>query len=155
MKIRIIGALLGIFLTMQLHAQQLKQIGWESYGLKFKAPVIVKIESDDEESFNAKGGDYELNIQMLESEGMNTRTMGEELKQLATEDEMQHLSAVQRKDNKQFFIAYIKGQFEDGPSLYAYLLAKDSSCAFLFILSYKDSRSTVPETILPTFQLVD
>lgn len=153
MKKRWITFLISGLLALNMYAQQLKQMGWEAYGLKFKLPTEVKTEVDSEEEYAAKGPHYDIGIQMLESEGMKKSEMAEELKNIATEDQIQEVQPVAWKDNQHFHIAYLKGKLPEGSCLYAYLLAKDGSCAFFVSMIHNDPMAKTPEIILPTFKL--
>lgn len=142
--------------SIQVFAQQLKTINWETYGLRFKAPTEVKTEADDEEQFAAIGPHYEISIQMLESDGMKKEELADDLLQIATEDSLTDISPVSSKVlNKQLNIVFLKAKLDGRPCLYAYMLAKDGSCAFFLTILYVQATDKVPESLLPTFQLTD
>lgn len=153
MKKRILTITAALLWGAQVFAQQLKQMEWEAYGLKFKLPAEVTAEVDDEEQFAAKGAHYDIGVQMLESEGMKKAEMAEELRNIASDDQVQEATAVLWKENPQFHVAYLKGKLEDGPCVYAYLLAKDGSCAFFLSMICTDPANKTPESVLSTFRL--
>lgn len=94
-------------------AQQLKTTRWDSYGVSFQAPSDLTVEDDSSEGYLAGNDTYYLTIQLLEGEGMKKEELGQELKAIATDDEVTSQSEVQPFELPQFYGAQLKGNCED------------------------------------------
>lgn len=136
-------------------AQQLKTTRWDSYGVSFKAPSDLTVEDDSSEGYTAGNDTYYLTIQLLEGEGMKKEELGQELKAIATDDEVTSQSDVQPFELPQFHGVQLNGNCENEKCIYCYLLAKDGSCGFYISIVYQQANDKVPETILHSFHLDD
>lgn len=134
-------------------AQQLKTTRWDSYGVSFKAPSDLTVEDDSSEGYLAGNDTYYLTIQLLEGEGMKKEELGQELKAIATDDEVTSQSDVQPFELPQFHGVQLKGNCEDDKCIYCYLLAKDGSCGFYISIIYRQENDKIPETILRSFSM--
>lgn len=76
-------------------AQNLKTTTWSSYGVSFQAPADLVVEDDSSEGYIAGNDTYYLTIQLLEGEGLKKEELGQELKAIATDDEVTSQSSVQ------------------------------------------------------------
>ncbi|WP_443934259.1 hypothetical protein [Phocaeicola plebeius] len=134
-------------------AQQLKTTRWDSYGVSFKAPSDLTVEDDSSEGYLAGNDTYYLTIQLLEGEGMKKEELGQELKAIATDDEVTSQSSVQSFELPQFHGVQLKGNCEEEKCVYSYLLAKDGSCGFYVSIVYRQENDKTPETILKSFHM--
>lgn len=134
-------------------AQQLKTTRWDSYGVSFKAPSDLTVEDDSSEGYLAGNDTYYLTIQLLEGEGMKKEELGQELKAIATDDEVTSQSDVQPFELPQFHGVQLKGNCEEEKCVYCYLLAKDGSCGFYISIVYRQENDKIPETILRSFSM--
>lgn len=134
-------------------AQQLKTTRWDSYGVSFKAPSDLTVEDDSSEGYLAGNDTYDLTIQLLEGEGMKKDELGQELKAIATDDEVTSQSEVQPFELPQFHGVQLKGNCEEEKCVYCYLLAKDGSCGFYISIVYRQENDKIPETILKSFSM--
>ena len=134
-------------------AQQLKTTRWDSYGVSFKAPSDLTVEDDSSEGYLAGHDTYYLTIQMLEGEGIKKEELGQELKAIATDDEVTSQSDVQPFELPQFHGVQLKGNCEEEKCVYCYLLAKDGSCGFYISIVYRQENDKIPETILRSFSM--
>lgn len=134
-------------------AQQLKTARWDSYGVSFKAPSNLTVEDDSSEGYLAGNDTYYLTIQLLEGEGMKKEELGQELKAIATDDEVTSQSEVQPFELPQFHGVQLKGNCEEEKCVYCYLLAKDGSCGFYISIVYRQENDKIPETILKSFSM--
>lgn len=134
-------------------AQQLKTTRWDSYGVSFKAPSDLTVEDDSSEGYLAGNDTYYLTIQLLEGEGMKKEELGQELKAIATDDEVTSQSSVQSFELPQFHGVQLKGNCEEEICVYSYLLAKDGSCGFYVSIVYRQENDKTPETILKSFHM--
>lgn len=134
-------------------AQQLKTTRWDSYGVSFKAPSDLTVEDDSSEGYLAGNDTYYLTIQLLEGEGMKKEELGQELKAIATDDEVTSQSSVQPFELPQFHGVQLKGNCEEEKCVYSYLLAKDGSCGFYISIVYRQENDKIPETILRSFSM--
>ena len=134
-------------------AQQLKTTRWDSYGVSFKAPSDLTVEDDSSEGYLAGNDTYYLTIQLLEGEGMKKEELGQELKAIATDDEVTSQSSVQSFELPQFHGVQLKGNCEEEKCVYSYLLAKDGSCGFYISIVYRQDNDKIPETILKSFSM--
>lgn len=134
-------------------AQQLKTTRWDSYGVSFKAPSDLTVEDDSSEGYLAGNDTYYLTIQLLEGEGMKKEELGQELKAIATDDEVTLQSSVQSFELPQFHGVQLKGNCEEEKCVYSYLLAKDGSCGFYVSIVYRQENDKTPETILKSFHM--
>lgn len=134
-------------------AQQLKTTRWDSYGVSFKAPSDLTVEDDSSEGYLAGNDTYYLTIQLLEGEGLKKEELGQELKAIATDDEVTSQSSVQSFELPQFHGVQLKGNCEEEKCVYSYLLAKDGSCGFYVSIVYRQENDKTPETILKSFHM--
>ena len=134
-------------------AQQLKTTRCDSYGVSFKAPSDLTVEDDSSEGYLAGNDTYYLTIQLLEGEGMKKEELGQELKAIATDDEVTSQSDVQPFELPQFHGVQLKGNCEEEKCVYCYLLAKDGSCGFYISIVYRQDNDKIPETILKSFSM--
>ena len=156
MKTRIPVAVAACLLSLStLTAQELKNTTWSSYGVSFQAPSDITVEDDSEEGYTVSNDTYYITVQLLDGEGFKRNELGNELKNIATDDQVSNQSAVQDFETPQFYGAQLKGNCEEEACLYSYLLAKDDSCGFYVSILYKKKGDTVPETILKSFKLED
>ena len=133
-------------------AQQLKTTRWDSYGVSFKAPSDLTVEDDSSEGYIAGNDTYYLTIQLLEGEGLKKEELGQELKAIATDDEVTSQSSVQSFELPQFHGVQLKGNCEEEKCVYSYL-AKDGSCGFYVSIVYRQENDKTPETILKSFHM--
>ena len=134
-------------------AQQLKTTRWDSYGVSFKAPSDLTVEDDSSEGYIAGNDTYYLTIQLLEGEGLKKEELGQELKAIATDDEVTSQSSVQSFELPQFHGVQLKGNCEEEKCVYSYLLAKDGSCGFYVSIVYRQENDKTPEIILKSFHM--
>ncbi len=120
-------------------AQELSPIVWESYYIGFNAPADMRMAEETEEEIFFTNGVYDAILTMIDMEGMNVESMGDELQHLVAEDGVEMMGKVEKIENDAFHIAYLKGKSTDARCLYAYLLAKDESCALMFTIFYKEN----------------
>lgn len=118
-------------------AQNLKTTTWSSYGVSFQAPADLVVEDDSSEGYIAGNDTYYLTIQLLEGEGLKKEELGQELKAIATDDEVTSQSSVQSFELPQFHGVQLKGNCEEEKCVYSYLLAKDGSCGFYVSIVYR------------------
>lgn len=83
-------------------AQNLKTTTWSSYGVSFQTPADLVVEDDSSEGYIAGNDTYYLTIQLLEGEGLKKEELGQELKAIATDDEVTSQSSVQSFELPQF-----------------------------------------------------
>lgn len=79
--------------------------------------------------------------------------LGQELKAIATDDEVTSQSSVQSFELPQFHGVQLKGNCEEEKCVYSYLLAKDGSCGFYVSIVYRQENDKTPETILKSFHM--
>lgn len=94
-------------------AQNLKTTTWSSYGVSFQAPADLVVEDDSSEGYIAGNDTYYLTIQLLEGEGLKKEELGQELKAIATDDEVTSQSSVQPFELPQFHGVQLKGNCEE------------------------------------------
>lgn len=156
MKTRIPVAVAACLLSLStLTAQELKDTTWSSYGVSFRAPSDITVEDDSEEGYIVSNDTYYITVQLLDGEGFKRNELGDELKNIANDDQVSDQSALQSFETPQFYGAQIEGNCEGEACLYSYLLSKDDSCGFYVSILYKQKGDTVPETILKSFKLED
>lgn len=134
-------------------ADELKTTTWASYGVSFEAPKDITVEDDSEDGYIVSNDTYYITVQLLESEGMTAAALPEELKNIATDDEVTNQTEVTSFDLPQFHGAKLKGNCETDKCMYSYLLAKDGSCGFYISIIYRQAEDTEPEQILKSFKL--
>lgn len=134
-------------------AQNLKTTTWSSYGVSFQAPADLVVEDDSSEGYIAGNDTYYLTIQLLEGEGLKKEELGQELKAIATDDEVTSQSSVQPFELPQSHGVQLKGNCEEEKCVYSYLLAKDGSCGFYISIVYRQENDKTPETILKSFRM--
>ena len=100
-------------------AQNLKTTTWSSYGVSFQAPADLVVEDDSSEGYIAGNDTYYLTIQLLEGEGLKKEELGQELKAIATDDEVTSQSSVQSFELPQFHGVQLKGNCEEEKCVYA------------------------------------
>ncbi len=156
MKTRIPVAVAACLLSLStLTAQELKNTTWSSYGVSFQAPSNLIVEDDSEEGYIVSNDTYYITVQLLDGEGFKRDELSDELKNIATDDQVSDQSAVQSFETQQFYGARLEGNCEGEACLYSYLLSKDNSCGFYVSILYKQKEDTVPERILKSFKLED
>ena len=94
-----------------------------------------------------------MNKKKKEGEGMKKEELGQELKAIATDDEVTSQSEVQPFELPQFHGVQLKGNCEEEKCVYCYLLAKDGSCGFYISIVYRQENDKIPETILKSFSM--
>ena len=119
----------------------------------FPAPADLVVEDDSSEGYIAGNDTYYLTIQLLEGEGLRKEELGQELKAIATDDEVTSQSSVQSFELPQFHGVQLKGNCEEEKCVYSYLLAKDGSCGFYVSIVYRQENDKTPETILKSFHM--
>ncbi len=156
MKTRIPVAVAACLLSLStLTAQELKNTTWSSYGVSFQVPSNLIVEDDSEEGYIVSNDTYYITVQLLDGEGFKRDELSDELKNIATDDQVSDQSAVQSFETQQFYGARLEGNCEGEACLYSYLLSKDNSCGFYVSILYKQKEDTVPERILKSFKLED
>lgn len=145
-------ALLTLFAT-GLYAQTLQPITWQAYGISFKAPAGYTIEDDSEEGFVINTPTYYITVQLLEGEGIKRSELAQELKNIATDDEVTRQSAVTDFELPQFYGVQLRGDCESDQCLYSYLLTKEDTSGFYVSIVYTAPGDPLPETILKSFTL--
>ncbi|WP_300726945.1 hypothetical protein [uncultured Bacteroides sp.] len=155
MKGKVLAALAVLsFSAISLNAQNLQTTTWNAYGVSFKAPQGFSIEDDSEEGYIISTPEYFITVQLLEGEGISKSEIIDELKNIATDDEVSNQTPVTRFELPQFYGAQLQGDCEgDSHCLYCYLLSKDDSCGFYVSILYTTKGDQLPEQILKSFKL--
>ena len=134
-------------------AQDLKSTSWSAFGVSFKVPTDVTVEDDSEEGYVLSNETYYISVQILDGESMNKDAMANEIKQLATEDQLNDQTPVKQFDLPQFHGVQLQGTSEGEYYLYSYLMSKDESGGIFVTLIYKDKADGIPCDIINSFQL--
>lgn len=156
MKISFAAAVAALsLLAFPVKAQELVTTEWKAYGVSFKVPAGFAVEDDSEEGFVIADPTYYVTVQLLEGDGLRVAELAEELKNMATDDEVTRQSEVTSFNLPQFHGVQLSGDCESEPCTYSYLMAKDGSCGFYVSILYKEESDTLPGLILRSFQLKD
>lgn len=154
MKTRVSAAVAAWLLAgTPLPAEELKTTAWSSYGVSFEVPKDITVEDDSEDGYIVSNATYYITVQLLESEGMTAAALPDELKNIATDDEVANQTEATPFELPQFHGAKLKGDCETDKCMYSYLLAKDGSCGFYISIIYRQAEDTEPEQILKSFKL--
>lgn len=154
MRKKIFAAMAVLALTaFSTNAQTLKSTTWKAYGVSFKAPAGFNVEDDSEEGYIISTPTYYITVQLLEGEGILRSELSQELKNIATDDEVTNQSPVTTFELPQFYGAQLKGNCETEQCVYSYLLSKDGSSGFYVSITYTDKKDNTPEAILKSFTL--
>ena len=153
MKTIVLSMILMALSATKPNAQTLQEFTWQAYGVSFKAPAGYTVEDDSEEGLILSTPTYYIMVQLLEGEGIQRAELSQELKNIATDDEVTQQSKVTDFELPQFYGVQLTGNCESEQCLYCYLLAKDDSSGFYVSILYTDPSDTLPETILKSFTL--
>ncbi len=145
---RLLTLLFACGLLTSLSAQTLSPITWESYEIVLDAPQGMRTNEDGGDGFTAVNEMYELSIGLLEMEGLTLENMGDDLKSLSKEEGVSNFKDILNSENKDFHIRFLQGEIDNAPCLYAFLLAKDESCALFISIFYKEKNDKLPEQML-------
>ena len=148
-------AIICMACTPSVHAQDLKRMSWEAFGVSFNGPKDMIVEDDSEEGFVVSNDTYYVSIQILDGEAMNKNALVEEVKQVAEDDQLQDLSPVTSFELPQFHGAQLQGASEGEFYLYNYLMSKDESGGFFVTIIFKEKNDALPTNMIKSFQLVD
>ena len=89
MKRRIFTAMAVLaFSAFGMNAQTLQSTTWKAYGISFKAPAGFNVEDDSEEGYIISTPTYYIIVQLLEGEGIKRSELSQELKNIASDDEV-------------------------------------------------------------------
>lgn len=160
MKGKVIAALwvwITFSVVSHLSAQtpNLRTTEWKAYGLQFKAPVGFVVEDDSEDGYIISTSVYYITLQLLEGEGLTREEMADELKHVATDDEVSTQTPVTAFELPQFYGVYLKGNCETDQCLYCYLLDKEEGSGFYLSIIYSKKDDKVPDAILKSFRLIE
>lgn len=154
MKRRIFTAMAVLaFSAFGMNAQTLQSTTWKAYGIGFKAPAGFNVEDDSEEGYIISTPTYYITVQLLEGEGIKRSELSQELKNIASDDEVTNQTPVTTFELPQFYGAQLKGNCETEQCIYSYLLTKDGSSGFYVSITYTDKQDNTPENILKSFSL--
>ena len=149
MKRRIFTAMAVLaFSAFGMNAQTLQSTTWKAYGISFKAPAGFNVEDDSEEGYIISTPTYYITVQLLEGEGIKRSELSQELKNIASDDEVTNQTPVTTFELPQFYGAQLKGNCETEQCIYSYLLTKDGSSGFYVSITYTDKQDNTPENIL-------
>ena len=96
----------------------------------------------------------EMNIsELLTGDGMSKESISEDLRNIASEDQLTDTTSISKLDLQHFEVAYLRGKCETDKCLYSYLLAKDGSCGFYLSIIYGNEKEETVEEILKSFKL--
>ena len=135
-------------------AQNLKTTTWSSYGVSFQAPADLVVEDDSSEGYIAGNDTYYLTIQLLEGEGLKKEELGQELKAIATDDEVTSQSSVQPFEPAP--VPWRAGSKETVKKRNASTVTcwqKTEVCGFYISIVYRQENDKTPETILKSFRM--
>lgn len=118
-----------------------------------KAPAGFNVEDDSEEGYIISTPTYYITVQLLEGEGIKRSELSQELKNIASDDEVTNQTPVTTFELPQFYGAQLKGNCETEQCIYSYLLTKDGSSGFYVSITYTDKQDNTPENILKSFSL--
>lgn len=149
--------LLSAFLTLSvpIRSQELQTTEWKAYGISFLAPADIAAEEDSEEGYVVFNADYYITVQLLAGENFSISEIPQELKNIATDDEVTAQTEVETFELTQFYGAKLEGDCDEERCVYSYLIAKDGSCGFYVSVVYKNSEEPVAEKILSSFRMED
>ena len=99
--------------------------------------------------------DYYITVQLLAGEGFSISEIPQELKNIATDDEVAAQTEVETFELPQFHGAKLEGNCDEDRCVYSYLIAKDGSCGFYVSVIYKSQEEPVAEKILSSFRMED
>ena len=136
-------------------AQNMKSTLWSAFGVSFMVPADVAIEDDSEEGYILSNDQYYVQVQLLDGEAMDKKAMAEEIKNMATDDQLKEQTSVNQFSLSKFYGAQLQGTSEGEWYLYNYLMAKDESCGFFVTVIYKDKNDKLPAQIIQSFELED
>ena len=145
--------LAAVLWTVAMNAQALAPISWTAYGLTFDAPRGILVEEDTEDTFLLNNSRFYISLQSLDSDGMTQEGLGELLKGLADDDEVQEQSKVESFDLKQFHGVWLKGIAEEDPCYYACLMTKDAGSVFYISVIYNRTDAKAVERMLKSFKM--
>lgn len=149
--------MLSAFLMFSAPArgQELQTTEWKAYGISFLAPADIATEDDSEEGYIVYNADYYITVQLLAGEGFSISEIPQELKNIATDDEVAAQTEVEIFELPQFHGAKLEGNCDEDRCVYSYLIAKDGSCGFYVSVIYKSQEEPVAEKILSSFRMED
>ena len=124
-----------------------------SYGIAFQAPAGYTVEDDSEEGYIISTPTYFITVQLLDGEGIQRSEIAQELKNVATDDEVTQQSPTVDFELPQFYGVFLRGNCESDQCLYSYLLTKEDTSGFYVSIVYTDPADPLPETILKSFTL--
>lgn len=150
---KIIGLSVALLLSVPCRSQELRLTEWTSFGVSFKAPADIVVEDDSAEGYVVSNSTYYITVELLEGEGIRRAELADELKAVATDDEVVGQSEVESFELPQFHGVELSGNCDAERCVYSYLLAKDGSCGFYVSIVYKEPDDTVPGIILRSFTL--
>lgn len=153
--ITILTIVLCLSSILKAGAEEMKSTTWSAFGVSFKVPANISIEDDSEEGYILSNDNYYINVQMLNSEGMDRKAMKKEIKQMADEDQLVEQTPVSIFDLAHFYGMQLQGKNAGEFYLYNYLIAKDESCGLFITVIYKEKEDVVPHDIIKSFILVD
>ena len=154
MKRKIFAAMAVLaFSAFSMNAQTLKSTTWKAYGVSFKAPAGFNVEDDSEEGYIISTPTYYITVQLLEGEGIQPSELSQELKNIATDDEVTNQTPVTTFELPQFYGAQLKGNCETEQSEYSNLLTKDGSSGFNVSITKTDKKDNTHEAILKSYTL--
>lgn len=154
MKKSIIAVMTVVLLSiLPAGAVELKTTVWDSYGVSFSAPADIIVEDDSEEGYSVSNSDIFITIQILTGDGMSKESISEDLRNIASEDQLTDTTSISKLDLQHFDVAYLRGKCETDKCLYSYLLAKDGSCGFYLSIIYGNEKEETVEEILKSFKL--
>lgn len=134
-------------------AQTLQPATWQAYGVSFKAPAGYTVEDDSEEGYILSTPVYYITVQLLEGEGIQRSELAQELKNIATDDEVTAQSDITSFELPQFYGVWLRGDCESDQCLYSYLLTKEDGSGLYVSIVYTDPADATPETILKSFTI--
>ena len=103
MKRRIFTAMAVLaFSAFGMNAQTLQSTTWKAYGISFKAPAGFNVEDDSEEGYIISTPTYYITVQLLEGEGIKRSELSQELKNIASDDEVTNQTPVTTFELPQF-----------------------------------------------------
>ena len=136
------------FSAFGMNAQTLQSTTWKAYGISFKAPAGFNVEDDSEEGYIISTPTYYITVQLLEGEGIKRSELSQELKNIASDDEVTNQTPVTT-----FELPQLKVNGETEHCIYSYLPTKDGSSGFYVSITYTDKQDNTPENILKSFSL--
>lgn len=144
------------FSVFLLNAQNtLRTTKWEAYGISFKAPEGFVVEDDSEDGYIISTSAYYITVQLLEGNNLKRTELADELKHIASEDEVTEQSAVTSFELPQFYGVQLKGNCESDRCIYCYLLDKDEGSGFYVSILYPNKTDKIPEEILRSFRTIE